>query len=284
MIEIYTDGACKGNPGKGAWAAIIIKETQKTQLSGSCQHTTNNQMELTAVIRALATLTPGQLATVYSDSKYVINSITQNWKRNANLQLWNELDSITKNLSITWKWVKGHSGNTFNEEADQLANIEVEKMNSQTNRLTHVDEAGSASMVDISDKNDTKRTAVATGLIKMNPETLIAIKENQLSKGDVLGVARIAGIMAAKSTPQLIPLCHHIGLNNAQVEFGFIDKTTIAVTATTKADYKTGVEMESLTAVSIAALTIYDMCKGIDKHMSITDISVVSKTGGKSTS
>ncbi len=138
-------------------------------------------------------------------------------------------------------------------------------------------------MVDISDKNDTKRTAIATGLIKMNPETLIAIKENQLSKGDVLGVARIAGIMAAKSTPQLIPLCHHIVLNNIQVEFVFIDKATIAITATTKADYKTGVEMESLTAVSIAALTIYDMCKGIDKHMSITDISVVSKTGGKST-
>lgn len=284
MINIYTDGACKGNPGKGAWAAIIIKEDQKIKLSGSCQHTTNNQMELTAVIRALETLAPAQRATVYSDSKYVINSITQNWKRNANLQLWSNLDSITKNLSITWKWVKGHSGNPLNEEADQLANIEVQKMNMQSNKLTHIDEVGNASMVDISNKNDTKRTAVASGLIKMNPETLIAAKENQLSKGDVLGVARIAGIMAAKSTPQLIPLCHQISLDNVKIEFAFIDKSTISVTATTNADDKTGVEMESLTAVSIAALTIYDMCKGIDKTMSITDINLVSKTGGKSTS
>ena len=141
MIEIYTDGACKGNPGKGAWAAIIIKDNNKTQLSGSCQNTTNNQMELTAVIRALETLGPGQTATVFSDSQYVINSITLNWKRNANLELWTALDSTTKDLTITWKWVRGHSGHPLNEEADKLANKEVVKMNAQSNKLTHIDES-----------------------------------------------------------------------------------------------------------------------------------------------
>ena len=284
MIEIYTDGACKGNPGKGAWAAIIVKDNNKTQLSGSSQHTTNNQMELTAVIRALETLSPGQAATVFSDSQYVINSITLNWKRKANLELWAAFDSIIKDLAITWKWVKGHSGNPLNEEADKLANKEVGKMNTQSNKLTHVDESGSASMVDISEKTDTKRIAVARGFIKMGSETLLAVKKNHLSKGDVLGVARIAGIMAAKSTPRLIPLCHQISLNDVKVEFDYIDESTISITSTTKAEDKTGVEMEALTAVSIAALTIYDMCKGIDKTMSITSVNLISKTGGKSTS
>jgi cyclic pyranopterin phosphate synthase len=284
MIEIYTDGACKGNPGKGAWAAIIIKDNNKTQLSGSCQNTTNNQMELTAVIRALETLGPGQTATVFSDSQYVINSITLNWKRNVNLKLWTALDSITKDLTITWKWVKGHSGHPLNEEADKLANKEVEEMNAQSNKLTHIDESGSASMVDISEKTDTKRTAVARGFIKMDSETLLAVKQNQLLKGDVLGVARIAGIMAAKSTPRLIPLCHQISLNDVKVEFDYTDKSTISITSTTNAEDRTGVEMEALTAVSVAALTIYDMCKGVDKTMSITGINLISKTGGKSTS
>jgi len=283
MIEIYTDGACKGNPGKGAWAAIIIQKGNKTRLSGSLENTTNNQMELTAVIRALETLEPGQTATVFSDSQYVINSITRNWKRNLNLELWRRLDLITKDLTLTWKWVKGHSGHPLNEEADQLANEEVEKMKAAPNNLTHIDESGNASMVDISAKTDTKRTAVAVGFIKMNSATLLAIKDNQLSKGDVLGVARIAGIMAAKSTPQLIPLCHQISLNDVKLEFNYIDEHTISITSTAKAEDKTGVEMEALSAVSIAALTIYDMCKGIDKTMSITDISLINKTGGKST-
>ena len=284
MIEIYTDGACKGNPGKGAWAAIIIQEGNKTRLSGSRENTTNNQMELTAVIRALETLGPGQTATVFSDSQYVINSITRNWKRNANLELWRRLDLITKDLTLTWKWVKGHSGHPLNEEADQLANEEVEKMKDAPNNLTHLDESGNASMVDISAKTDTQRSAVAVGFIKMNSATLLAIKSNQLSKGDVLGVARIAGIMAAKSTPQLIPLCHQINLNDIKLEFNYVDEHTVSITATAKAEDKTGVEMEALSAVSIAALTIYDMCKGIDKSMSITDISLINKTGGKSTS
>ena len=284
MIEIYTDGACKGNPGKGAWAAIIIRDGNKTRVSGSRENTTNNQMELTAVIRALETLGPGKTATVFSDSQYVINSITRNWKRNANLELWHRLDLITKDLTLTWKWVKGHSGHPLNEEADQLANEEVEKMKDAPNNLTHLDESGNASMVDISAKTDTQRSAVAVGFIKMNSATLLAIKSNQLSKGDVLGVARIAGIMAAKSTPQLIPLCHQINLNDIKLEFNYVDEHTVSITATAKAEDKTGVEMEALSAVSIAALTIYDMCKGIDKTMSITDISLINKTGGKSTS
>jgi len=282
MIDIYTDGACKGNPGRGGWAAIIINQGTKSQISGSKETTTNNQMELTAVIRALETLSPGQAATVFSDSQYVINSITRNWKRNANLELWKQLDALIKDLNITWKWVKGHSGDELNEEADQLANKEVEKMNNETHNLTHVDTSGKSSMVDISEKPDTKRTAVAQGYIKMKPSTVLTIKHNQLVKGDVLGVARIAGIMAAKSTPNLIPLCHQIKLNDVKVEFTYINEAMISITSTAKAEDKTGVEMEALTAVSIAALTIYDMCKGIDKTMCITDISLISKTGGKS--
>ena len=282
MIEIYTDGACKGNPGKGGWAAIIINQGNKSLISGANEHTTNNKMELTAVIRALETLVPGQTATVFSDSQYVINSITRNWKRNANLELWKEFDLLNQNLTVTWKWVKGHSGHALNEEADQLANKEVEKMNNELHNLTHVDAQGKSSMVDVSDKQDTKRTAIARGFIKMKSATVLAIKENQLTKGDVLGVARIAGIMAAKSTPQLIPLCHQIKLNDAKLEFNYINEHTISITSTTKAEDKTGVEMEALTAVSIAALTIYDMCKGIAKTMCITEINLITKTGGKS--
>jgi cyclic pyranopterin phosphate synthase len=148
-------------------------------------------------------------------------------------------------------------------------------------KLTHADEEGRARMVDVGDKASTTRTAVASGFIQMSPATIEAIRQHRTPKGDPLEVARIAGIMAAKRTSELIPLCHPLPLNQADVQLE-IREDGIAVTATARTDSKTGVEMEALTAVSVAALTLYDMCKAIDKAMIITNITLESKTGGRS--
>lgn len=150
-------------------------------------------------------------------------------------------------------------------------------------RLTHIDESGKASMVDVGWKDSTDREAVARGAITMRPETLALIKANDMKKGDVLGVARIAGIMAAKNTSSLIPLCHPLPLSLVAVDFDVDDDSNaINITGTARTTGKTGVEMEALTAVSIAALTIYDMCKAVDRAMRIEDVRLISKTGGKS--
>ncbi len=148
--------------------------------------------------------------------------------------------------------------------------------------LTHVNASGEARMVDVGAKADTLREAVATGGVRMLPETLLKIKEQQMKKGDVLAVARVAGIMAAKKTPDLIPLCHTLLLNEVSVDFDFIGDDHIKVTAGARCTGKTGVEMEALTAVSVACLTIYDMCKAVDRGMSIENIRLEKKSGGKS--
>lgn len=147
--------------------------------------------------------------------------------------------------------------------------------------LTHTDEEGRARMVDVGDKAITTRTAVASGFVRMAPATLEAIRERRTPKGDPLEVARLAGIMAAKRTADLIPLCHTLPLNHADVQLE-LRVDGIAIIATASTDSKTGVEMEALTAASVAALTIYDMCKALDKAMVITDITLQSKTGGRS--
>ncbi len=150
-------------------------------------------------------------------------------------------------------------------------------------KFTHFDDDGKAVMVDITEKNVTERTAVATGEIVMNRETFEAVKKGNIKKGDVLGVARIAAIMAAKQTQSLIPMCHNILLTNAKIEFSFDDEgNKILIKSTVKTTGKTGVEMEALTMVSIAGLTIYDMCKSMDKSMVIGEIRLVEKHGGKS--
>ena len=150
-------------------------------------------------------------------------------------------------------------------------------------KFTHFDDDGKAVMVDITEKNVTERTAVATGEIVMNRETLEAVKKGNIKKGDVLGTARIAAIMAAKQTQSLIPMCHNILLTNAKIEFSFDDEgNKILIKSTVKTTGKTGVEMEALTMVSIAGLTIYDMCKSMDKSMVIGEIRLVEKHGGKS--
>jgi cyclic pyranopterin monophosphate synthase len=149
--------------------------------------------------------------------------------------------------------------------------------------LSHIDEKGQARMVDISEKDTTSRMAVAKARIRMRPETLTAILTGGAAKGDVLAVARIAGIMAAKRTHELIPLCHPLAISAASIEFA-PDETAsqIDIEATVRVTGKTGVEMEALVAASVAALTIYDMCKAIDREMLITDVGLVEKTGGKS--
>jgi len=148
--------------------------------------------------------------------------------------------------------------------------------------LSHVNSDGEARMVDVSQKTDTVREAVATGRVLMKPETLKLVKANEIQKGDVLAVARVAGITAAKRTPDLIPLCHTLLLDNVSVDFDLSGDDSIEITARAKSTGKTGVEMEALVAASVSALTIYDMCKAVDKGMTLSQIYLESKTGGKS--
>lgn len=149
--------------------------------------------------------------------------------------------------------------------------------------LSHFDAAGNAAMVDVSEKAVTARIAIAKGKVVMASATLQRITEGRIGKGDVLGVARLAGIMGAKRTSELIPLCHPLGLDQVQVELEpRPEESAVAITATAKVTARTGVEMEALTAVTVAALTIYDMCKAVDREMRLTDIHLVHKSGGKS--
>jgi cyclic pyranopterin phosphate synthase len=152
-----------------------------------------------------------------------------------------------------------------------------------TNRLTHLDETGSARMVDVSAKADTERVAVAGGEVVMQPETLRLIRDGAIKKGDVLTIARIAGIMAAKRTSELIPLCHPLPLTHIDITLTLDEASSkVVLQATARTMGKTGVEMEALTAVTVAALTIYDMAKAVDRGMRLQNIRLLEKHGGKS--
>jgi cyclic pyranopterin phosphate synthase len=148
--------------------------------------------------------------------------------------------------------------------------------------LTHFDERGASRMVDVGDKPSTHRCAVASAVITMHAGTLKQIVNREISKGDVREVARLAGIMAAKQTPQLIPLCHSLPLSAVSIEFDIVSDSQLRVSARCEVEAKTGVEMEAMVAVSVACLTIYDMCKSIDRGMSIGPIQLEHKSGGKS--
>ncbi len=148
--------------------------------------------------------------------------------------------------------------------------------------LTHFDEHGASRMVDVSGKPVTTRVARAEGFVLMKPETLRIIRQKGISKGDVLEVARLAGIMATKRTDDLIPLCHSLGLDSATLDFSFPDDCRLRLESRVTVTGRTGVEMEALTAVSVAALTVYDMCKAIDREMEITNIRLLEKSGGRS--
>ena len=150
-----------------------------------------------------------------------------------------------------------------------------------TEGLTHVDESGAARMVDVSGKDATAREAVATGRVLVSPEVVALLRSGDVPKGDALAVARVAGIMAAKRTPDLVPLCHPLPIAKVTIDFE-LDTDTVTVFATVKTRGVTGVEMEALTAASVAALSVYDMIKAVDKHAVLTDIKVLAKSGGKS--
>ena len=151
------------------------------------------------------------------------------------------------------------------------------------NKLSHFDTEGNAIMVDVSEKAETTRTAVASGIIRVNDAVMEAVVNKTVQKGDVLGVARVAGIMAAKQTPHLIPMCHPLLISKCSIDFEVNEtENTIKALCTVKIKGQTGVEMEALTGVSVALLTVYDMCKAIDKRMEISDIRLEYKSGGKS--
>ena len=303
MIDIYTDGACSGNPGPGGWSAIIIADGGKRVLYGGEDLTTNNRMEMLAAIEGLRATPPSTKVTVHTDSTYLINTMTRGWKRKANQDLWGCLDGEVGSRRVSWKWVRGHSGHPLNEEADSIAYQESQARAGRTaparrsppgggedtpgaspgSSLTHVDESGRASMVDVGGKSATRRVAVAEGRVTMQPRTLGMVEDNAMAKGDVLAVARVAGIMAAKRTPELVPLCHVLPLDSVVVDLTADQSdSAVHIQATASTTAKTGVEMEALTAVSTAALTVYDMCKAVDRTMRIEGIRLVSKTGGRS--
>lgn len=150
-------------------------------------------------------------------------------------------------------------------------------------KLSHLDSEGRARMVDVTGKKSTVREAVAQGYVQMKPETLKKIKEGQIKKGDVLAVAQVAGIMAAKKTAEIIPMCHPLQITKAGLSFKLLEKQSqIRIQATIFCTDRTGVEMEALLAAAVAALTIYDMCKAVDRGMTISQVELVKKTGGKS--
>lgn len=299
MIEIYTDGACIGNPGPGGWAAIVVEDGRRSAHSGRPrQRTTNQRMEVQAAIEGLSRTDPGARITVFSDSLYLVNTMTKGWKRNANKDLWAKLDRLVGPRHVDFQWLKGHAGHPLQEEADRLA-VQAARLTVSGGAplsdgegadpddgppsLTHLDEQGRARMVDISAKADTERVAVARGRVLMAPATLELVRSGQVGKGDVLGVARVAGVMAAKKTPDLIPLCHPLLLTHVGVEFELNEAdSAVEITATVRTTGKTGVEMEAMTAVAVAALTIYDMAKAADRRMRIDAVRLARKSGGKS--
>ncbi len=300
MIEIYTDGSCLRNPGPGGWAAIIMDGVDTKRISGGDPRTTNNRMELMAAIQGLAALPPGSPVAIHSDSEYLVKTMTLNWKRNKNNDLWDKLDLLSGERQVTWEWVRAHVGHPYNEEADRLAvtamrgyvgggaargptpgKAEAPQAQPEPAALSHVDAEGKARMVDVSAKPDTARDAVAVGTVTMRPETLDLILQGKVPKGDVFTVARIAGVNAAKHTWELIPLAHQIPLSHVTVDFETDPPSgTVTITAAARTMAKTGVEMEALTAVSLAALTIYDMCKAVDRGMRVSGVRLVEKHGG----
>ena len=294
-ITIYTDGSCLNNPGPGGWGAVILSEGgEPFRISGHEPGTTNNRMELTAAIKGLEAAPAGAPVALYSDSSYLVNTMTRNWKRRANQDLWGRLDALAAERQVTWNWVRGHAGDRWNEEADRLASSAMSgNADSPTGdsaasgesqvSLTHLDEQGRVQMVDVGWKPVTGREATARGYLSLQPETLRLIKEGLMKKGDVLTIAQLAGIMGAKRTSELIPLCHPLPLNKVDVDLELDEsQSRINITATATTSAKTGVEMEALTAVSVAALTVYDMCKSVERGIRIEGVRLVHKSGGQS--
>ncbi|MDD5083018.1 MAG: cyclic pyranopterin monophosphate synthase MoaC [Dehalococcoidales bacterium] len=294
MIEIYTDGACNPISDQGGWAAVVVENDQKQSHSGTVGKTTSNRMEITAAIEGISRTPPDAEMTLYTDSQYLFGSMTKGWQRKANVDLWQRLDSAASKRKVYWQWVDQNLNHPFHQEAHNLATALASGKGAQSPvtevppaapaaELTHIDASGRPRMVDVSQKADTEREAIAKGAVRMQPATFKRIKGGDIAKGDVLTTAQLAGIMAAKQTSHLIPLCHPVLLGEVRVEFNLDEEnSTVEITASARSTGKTGVEMEALTAVAVAALTIYDMCKAVDRGMRIEGIRLVRKSGGKS--
>lgn len=294
MIEIYTDGGCNTVSDQGGWAAVTVEDGKKNSISGTAQPTTNNRMEITAAIEGISHTPASSEVVVYTDSEYLLGTMTKKWQRKANTDLWQKLDVVLAGRKVRWQYIGSNAPNPYHEEAHNLATaltvrtdniktlVKPKKAAPAEIELSHVDAEGRPRMVDVTEKADTEREAVARCEVVMLPGTLARLKQGNMPKGDVLTVAQIAGIMAAKKTPDLIPLCHPLLLGSITVEFKIVDPDKVEITSRVKNIGKTGVEMEALTAASVAALTIYDMCKAVDKGMRLTNLRLVRKSGGKS--
>lgn len=309
---IYTDGSYSSSTENGGWGALLTINNQYSIFQG-CEkkenNPTSNRMEMLSAIKGIEGTPADSIIKIFSDSQYLIGTMTKKWNRGKNLDLWKELDRLCLNRNITWEKIEGHSGIPENEFVNALAQfqsgvlskepkienykIAFEKSSEQAvspselfqnpEKLTHVDKSGNAQMVNIGNKNETKRIAKAQGAVKIRTDVLSMIQKNSIPKGDVLSAARLAGIMAAKQTDKLIPLCHQIPLESVTVDFSFSENPSeIIIHSTVEAFWKTGVEMEALTAVAVAGLTIYDMCKASDKRIIIDNIHLIKKSGGKS--
>lgn len=284
MIQIYTDGSYNSMLDQGGWSAVIVRDNEKHVLSGTVPKTTGNRMEITAVLEAVNQIPYNTEITIYTDSQYLLGCMTKGWRRRANLDLFEQLDQAIKQHNINWHWIKSEDDNPLHKEAHQIAiKLATTTPAENTTKLTHLDLTGFPQMVDITQKSITERVATAGGNIKMQPTTFELLRQNQLPKGNVLVTAQLAGIMAAKQTANIIPLCHPLSINTINITFNYEETNhSIQITATVKSTGKTGVEMEALTAVTVAALTIYDMCKAVDQSMILENIRLIEKSGGKS--
>ena len=288
MIEIYTDGAYNPVLNQGGWGAVVLVDGQKRVFSGTAKKTTNNRMEITAALEGILQTPQGEEVVLYTDSQYLFGCMTRGWQRRANRDLWEQLDEAVNQRKVRWQWVE-RATNPFHKEAHTVATklaSQREKLlpgTTSAEELTHIDASGHPRMVNVVQKPDTQREAIAKGVVRMKASTFDRLKRGGMVKGDVLAVAQLAGIMAAKQTPNLIPLCHPILIGDVNVEFSLNEEDSVVeITTTVKSIGKTGVEMEALTATAVTALTIYDMCKAIDRSMRIENIRLTRKSGGKS--
>ena len=288
MIEIYTDGAYNPVLNQGGWGAVIVEDGKKQVFSGIARRTTSNRMEITAALEGILRTPQGAEVVIYTDSQYLFGCMTKGWQRRVNRDLWEQLDEVVNQRQVQWQWVE-RTTSPFHKEAHALATSlasQSEKQPLETpaaKELTHLDASGRPRMVDVTQKPETQREALAKGVVRMKASTLDLLKKGEIVKGDVLAVAQLAGIMAAKQTPNLIPLCHPILIGDVQVELNLDEENSVVeITTTVKSTGKTGVEMEALTATAVAALTIYDMCKAVDRGMRIENIRLIRKSGGKS--
>jgi len=299
MVEIYADGAYNPVLGQGGWGAVVVEDSKKRVFSGIVKKTTSNRMEITAALEGILQTPQGSEVLVYTDSQYLFGCVTQGWQRRANRDLWERLDAAVSGRKMHWQWIDQSARNPFHQEAHTLATtlasrgerlrpVSAEKQKKQPKApvgkgLTHIDTLGRPRMVDVTEKPDTQRKAVAKCLVRMKAPTLDLLKKGNMPKGDVLAVAQLAGIMAAKQTPHIIPLCHPVLIGDIKVEFGLDEEANaVEITTTVKSTGKTGVEMEALTATAVTALTIYDMCKAVDQGIQIESIRLIRKSGGKS--